>query len=158
MKNLSKRIVAFCLITLLALGASSALAASIDLSALSFDELIELSEQITKEITSRSEWKEVTVPAGLYEIGVDIPAGYWTITAADGDYAMIELGNSLNDAKSTVRNTQAHELITSKTSRHFDSSAIESVSWVMTDGQYFSIDSGSVVFTPYVKTPANLGF
>lgn len=51
----------------------------IDLSSLSFDQLRELQQKINQEIVSRPEWKEVTVPAGTWEIGKDIPAGAYSL-------------------------------------------------------------------------------
>ena len=61
---------------------SSALA-EIDLSVLTFDELAALRDQCQLEMMSRDQWQEVTVPQGLYEVGVHIPAGDWTIRCAD---------------------------------------------------------------------------
>ena len=68
--------------------ASCACADEIDLSSLSFDELRELQTKISKELTSRPEWKEVPVPPGLYKVGEDIPAGDWCI----------KCGNAVNDS------------------------------------------------------------
>ncbi len=46
---------------------------------MSYDELVSLQNELTKEIMSRPEWKEVEVPAGQYTIGVDIPAGWYSM-------------------------------------------------------------------------------
>lgn len=54
-----------------------------DLSAMSFDDLITLRDAVNAEIKSRPEWKQVVVPVGEWIIGVDIPAGYYSISAAD---------------------------------------------------------------------------
>ena len=62
--------------------AVSVAAADLDLSGMKYDELIALQRQLVAEIMSRPEWKEVTVPAGKWEIGEDIPAGKYSITAA----------------------------------------------------------------------------
>ena len=59
---------------------SAALAA--DLSGMSFDELLALRDQVQRELISRPEWKEVTVPPGEYTIGIDIPAGVYSISYA----------------------------------------------------------------------------
>lgn len=69
----------FLLFLSLALLCSSALADNVDLSDMSFDDLVSLREQINLAIWSSSEWQQVDVPAGTYQIGVDIPAGHWTI-------------------------------------------------------------------------------
>lgn len=56
-------------------------ASAVDLSGMSFEELLFLRDQLTAEIMSRPEWKEVTVPAGKYMIGEDIPAGSYSVTS-----------------------------------------------------------------------------
>ena len=77
---------------------SSACASDIDLSGLSFDELIALKQKINLAIWNCEEWQEVTVPGGIYEIGKDIPAGYWTITPKDA-ITSFWYGDKLNESK-----------------------------------------------------------
>ena len=55
-----------------------------DLSGLTYDQLVALQHYITAEIMSRPEWKEITVPAGQWIVGVDIPAGYYSIKPVGG--------------------------------------------------------------------------
>ena len=55
-------------------------AAETDLSSMSYDELVELQKDLVFEIMSRPEWKQVTVPAGMWRVGDDIPAGTYSIT------------------------------------------------------------------------------
>lgn len=55
--------------------------AETDLSSMTYDDLIALNRQIIAEIMNRPEWKEVTVPAGMWIIGQDIPEGYYSIRA-----------------------------------------------------------------------------
>ena len=55
-----------------------------NLADLSYDELISLHRQIITEIMSRPEWKEVTVPAGTWLIGRDIPAGAYSLRPTSG--------------------------------------------------------------------------
>lgn len=65
----------------------------IDLSELSFDELVELKDRINLAIWESEEWEEVTVPQGRWIVGEDIPAGKWTIKCSDinlSAYAMKE--------------------------------------------------------------------
>ena len=61
-----------------------------DLASMSYDDLIKLHQNIVAEIMSRPEWKEVTVPAGNWEVGKDIPVGFYSIRATD-DYSMVRL-------------------------------------------------------------------
>ena len=76
MKKLLLSIVIFSLLF------SCAGAESVDLSALSFADLLSLRSALDAEILSRPEWKEVTVPPGEYTVGIDIPAGVYSIEHA----------------------------------------------------------------------------
>ena len=64
--------------------------ADADLSAMSFDELIKLREQITAEIINRPEWKETEIDAGTYRIGKDIPSGVYTVIPKNS-YVMLNV-------------------------------------------------------------------
>ena len=57
---------------------SCAYSESIDLSGLSYDELVALKDRIDLAIWNSQEWQEVEVPQGLYVVGKDIPSGTWT--------------------------------------------------------------------------------
>ena len=62
----------------------------IDLSALSYAQLVDLQQRISAEIVTRPEWKEVTVPSGTWTVGKDIPAGEYSISATKtGGYLRI---------------------------------------------------------------------
>ncbi|MBR4249934.1 MAG: hypothetical protein IKQ24_07270 [Verrucomicrobia bacterium] len=75
------------LILLLCLLGSTALAdfdfSSFDFDALTISEMVILRERLITEIMKREDFQEVLVPQGLYEIGVDIPAGKWTVRCLD---------------------------------------------------------------------------
>ena len=55
----------------------------IDLSGMSYEELVELKDQINLAMWDCEEWQEVTVPQGTWIVGEDIPAGHWSIKCAD---------------------------------------------------------------------------
>lgn len=74
-----KRVAFFLVIIVLCCFTVTIMAEDIDLSKMTYDELVELNRTLAKEIMSRSEWKEVEVPAGQYTIGVDIPAGWYSV-------------------------------------------------------------------------------
>ena len=76
MKRLAALILILCLF-------SPALAESLDLSALTFEQLIALQQQINAEIMTRPESQGITLQKGTYRIGQDIPAGIYSITLAD---------------------------------------------------------------------------
>lgn len=72
-----KKILAMILVLALLIPAAS-VADGIDLSVLSYDQLIELNHQLVREIMARPEWKEVRIPAGQWKVGEDIPAGVYS--------------------------------------------------------------------------------
>jgi hypothetical protein len=51
---------------------------------MSYDDLLALQNAVTAEIMGRPESKEVEVPAGQYTIGVDIPAGWYSVQPKNG--------------------------------------------------------------------------
>ena len=73
MKRLVAVFLLLCLVTV------PAVSDGVDLSKFTYDELINLRHAVDAEIISRPEWKEVTVPVGEWVIGVDIPAGSYSI-------------------------------------------------------------------------------
>ena len=75
-----KKLIAVCMVLGLLL---SCAAAETDLSSMSYDDLVQLQKKVVFEIMSRPEWKQVTVPAGSWRVGDDIPAGYYSISTDD---------------------------------------------------------------------------
>lgn len=67
-----------CVLLVLALVGAAAYAA-IDLSGMSFEELLDLRAQVDAALWASDGWQEVTVPMGVYYVGEDIPAGRWTV-------------------------------------------------------------------------------
>lgn len=135
--------------------------AEVDLSGMSFDELVALREQIDLAIWNCAEWQEVTVPQGVWKVGEDIPVGRWTIKAADGVWARVSYGSDLDDNQKEVDyrsddyySSQVH----SKTWRSFDpNSDIPQIDIDAKAGAYIVVENGNVVFSPYTGKPS-LGF
>lgn len=67
---------ALCMALILALAVPASAA---KVSEMTYEELIQLRQLVDREILSRPEWKQATVPAGIYKVGVDIPAGTYSI-------------------------------------------------------------------------------
>ena len=133
-----------------------------DLSELSFDQLIALKEQISKELTTRPEWKEVTVPQGVWKVGEDIPAGHWTISAYPGTASVLEFGTVLDATKKEIDNYQSDfyyyiSLQSPERSTFDEHSDISSDDILLTEGTYIIVAFGSVIFSPYTGKPS-LGF
>ena len=55
----------------------------IDYSSMSNEELLSMQKGFTDELMRRGLIKRIKLPAGQYEVGVDIPAGTYIITAAE---------------------------------------------------------------------------
>jgi hypothetical protein len=132
----------------------------IDLSKLSYDELVELKDQINLAIWNSEEWQEVEVPHGVWQVGKDIPAGKWTISAGDKCNVKLEIGNNLDITGTSIEwdTSWTFWRIRSKNYRHYDpASDIEYVTIDLQDGVYVTIDEGYVIFSPYSGKPT-LGF
>ena len=63
----------------------AALADTIDLSALSNDEIVDLLGRVNQELIARGIQKSATLPAGKYVGGKDLPAGAYIITCKTDD-------------------------------------------------------------------------
>ncbi len=74
-----KRIIAVLLSVVLLSCCGLAAAASIDLDALSDDEIINLAERLQAEFVNRKIEKTATLPDGSYTVGKDIPAGTYIL-------------------------------------------------------------------------------
>lgn len=135
--------------------------ADVDLSGMSYDELVALKDQINKAIWDSEKWEEVTVPQGVWKVGEDIPAGHWTIKAADGALASIEYGDILADDQRSISyksKGRIYEQVYSPTRKLFDENSDKvQIDIEMKDGYYVCIDHGSVVFSPY-SGKVSLGF
>ncbi len=67
-----------CLMLLLAVPTAFA-SSDIDLSGMTYDELIALREDINLAMWSSDEWDVVGIPEGMYRVGIDIPAGRYVM-------------------------------------------------------------------------------
>lgn len=128
--------------------------AEVDLSGMTFDELVSLKDQINLAIWNCQEWQEVTVPMGVWKVGEDIPAGHWSITS--NRWAHIQVGTALS--------ATGHEIDIMGTSYWYsqsidpnDPSEPSEIDYEFKDGEYVVIEYGDVIFTPFAGKPS-LGF
>ena len=126
----------------------SAFAESIDLSSMSYDELLSLQNRIVKEIQTRPEYKVVKVPTGVYKVGEDIPVGKWTITATEGA-TTVYWGKALDEYGVEVPWSDRIDTLD-------DWGSGSSVTWDLVKGTYIVVTLKGVTFSPYV--PTSLGF
>lgn len=152
-----KRILSFvlCLFVIVSLSATSF--AEIDLSGMSFDELVALKEQINLAIWNCQEWQEVDVPQGVWEVGADIPSGKWTITTKPGGSVMVCVGDEVISGGTEV-SAFTLEAIYSPDAPFFDENS-DVTSWTieLEDGLFVEVSGGIAIFSPYSGKPS-LGF
>lgn len=126
-----------------------------DISDLTYEELVQLKDQINLAMWNSSEWQEVLVPAGVWIVGEDIPEGHWSITPTDGKIVWVSYSSDVNSKKRPAGTVYFnHALISVTHSQHNDS--YNSIDFEMENSWYFICD-GAVVFTPYTGKP-DLGF
>lgn len=135
--------------------------ADVDLSGMTFDELVALREKIDLAIWNSQEWQEVTVPQGIWEVGVDIPEGHWTIRPVDGVYSYVTYGNKLEENnKEVAYGSKGYfsENIFSPNSRIYEEGKDRlEIDVDAKAGSYIEIERGDVVFSPYTGKQ-KLGF
>ncbi len=122
----------------------------VDLSDMSFDELVALRDQIDMAIWSSAEWQEVEVPEGIYQVGKDIPAGHWSIRPIDQYYMNIyyfDILDSIGKGPGPGAKLFIQDISKSGTDG-FGGIVLEYTDLDMVDGMYFYC-SGPVVFSPY---------
>lgn len=137
--------------------AGSAAADPIDLSGMTFDQLVALRDQLNLAIWNSQEWQEVKIPAGIWKIGEDIPAGRWQINPKEGGMAEVFYCENVDyTAKLPDFDKEWYkETIASKTNRNADRT-YNFVDYDLKDG-WFLINRSAVYITPYTGKP-DLGF
>ena len=135
--------------------------AEIDLSGLTFDELVDLRNQCLTEMTKRDEWQEVTVPVGVWKIGEDIPAGHWSIKCA-GSYASsfstVYYTPELDETKKKASNRGSFiyaDMVKIKESPALTNNTVLDLE--LKEGNYLVIEKCPVILFPYTGKP-DLGF
>lgn len=135
--------------------------AQVDLSGMTYDELVALKDQINLAIWNSAEWQEVEVPYGVWTVGKDIPAGKWEIKVSENAVeAFIKWGDVLDETGldySFKGKITEYELLQSASYQYRKTNSTDRVIWDLKEGTYFFVDSGSVIFSPYSGQPS-LGF
>ncbi len=141
--------------------ASLAQASSVDLTGMSYDQLVALKDEIDLAIWASEDWQEVSVPQGIYEIGKDIPAGHWTIKPTDGGSSYVKWGDTLDESGKDLGydgKIYVSESLTSETYKYYEKGSDKTeCDFEVAAGQYIVVDNGDVIFTPYTGKPG-LGF
>lgn len=130
---------------------ASAPAESINLSGMSFAELVELQNNVNIALWNSDEWQEVTVPEGVWAVGEDIPAGKWTIKAPAKSYITICWCDKLDQFGATTTKAKLWELysLTGKQRSSYEDGDTTEITLNLKEGQYVEVREGSAIFTPY---------
>lgn len=150
-----KKIISISLAVLLL--CSAALADPVDLSGMSLDELVALRDQLNLAIWNSQEWQEVTVPAGVWIVGEDIPAGHWQVRPVDKRMGYFTYCEKLDESGRSYGLPGKHWkdfLISTTHPQHNDS--LNQIDYNMEPGWFVILDS-AMIFTPYAGKP-DLGF
>ena len=137
-----------------------ACAEEIDLTTLTWEELLELKTAITLEQLTRDEWEEVEVPQGVYKVGEDIPAGKWTVRCTRGNHLTISWGQYLDDDGHDIdyfKGINDAKNIKNLNGRLYDEGDATEYTFDAVDGYYIVIEYSSATFTPFAGKP-DLGF
>ena len=151
-----RKLFTYIMVFLFVFGASYA--EDIDLSGMSYDELVALKGRINLAIWNSQEWQEVEVPAGVWEVGVDIPAGHWVIRPVPDTFISVVYCDILDEyGKAPGRGwTGWNGTLTAQDEKSITAHEPREVDLNMKEGMYF-INRGSVIFTPFAGKP-DLGF
>ena len=154
-----KRLLAIILVLISLVSFASA---EVDLSGMTYDELVALKDQINLAIWNSQEWQEVTVPQGEWVVGQDIPVGKWTIECADVSRDSISLKSCSVKTEYTDnrgwKTGDYYSLYNPNNEYYEDGKATEAVLETI-EGMIIEVDItyAPVVFTPYTGKP-DLGF
>lgn len=155
MKKFMILIIAVCMMI------SCAAAEGIDLSGMSFDELVALKARVNLAIWESEGWQEVKVPIGMYQVGKDIPAGKWTVRCAVASYAFVYFGDELEKGGAEIDyhgSTYGQSIIVSPDYKRYEADKDQTeFSFTVEAGDYIQIDKAAVLFSPYTGVP-DLGF
>ena len=146
-----------CILLALLILPAAAAADGFDFRFCSLDELYQIRQQLNAEIMSRYSWKEVTVPAGFYVIGEDIPAGHWTITYSPGNYAQVEYFMEADETGKRVRDSFTNYYYETLCDPENDLSSIAKITEIdleLKEGYFLVIYTNSVIFKPYTGRPS----
>ncbi len=156
-ETIMKKIFALLIVCALILG--TAYAADIDLSGMTYDELVALKDKINLALWNSDEWQEVTVPIGVWTVGEDIPVGHWTIKCApNARHCSVYYCDLLDASGKKAGNMFSCKIYYSEWIYPDNSSSEpKAIDLDCIAGTYIIIEDGAAVFTPYTGKPS-LGF
>lgn len=141
MKRMLGLILAICL-----LSGACALAApiTIDPDEATIDELLEAKRAIDLAVFGSEAYEYITVPVGMYEVGVHIPAGEYTISCDESLMRMTMIQVFSSPEKGLNHYVESHSIANDEVIGRL----------VLQEGYVVEVNSGAAVFHRY----AGLGF
>ena len=137
---------------------SFALADIPDISGLSYDELVQLRDQINIAMWNSQEWQEVIVPAGTWKVGEDIPAGHWSISMSGHGCVVVWYCEKIDELGKPVcfGAKYTDKQVASEDFNAFGEKYSHKVDFELQEGWYLYFTK-EVIFSPYSGKP-DLGF
>lgn len=132
----------------------------IDLSGMSFDELVALKDKINLAIWNSEEWQEVDVPIGVWVVGEDIPAGKWTLTCKNGYLSSITWGMGLTETKEDIDSSagkHGYQAFYNPNDKNGKEKEPFEYTLEAEDGMFVIIEHATATFSPFSGKP-DLGF
>lgn len=147
-----RKVIALIMSILMIILASVAVA-DVDISNLSYEELVALVNEAQMLMMKSDKWQVVDVPPGTYLVGKDIPAGQWQLSVYDESYVDFEIGTAIKDNGEIdyMACYQDYKHITLKGKRCvlYSEGDTTTYSIELKDGWYVVITTGSILFSPF---------
>lgn len=100
-----RKLITVILILALILPAAAVAEEDNEFMGLSYIELMGKLGKVERALWACGEWQSVDVPAGVYKIGEDIPAGHWSLSpTAYDDFYVIGYGTKLDITETSIEN------------------------------------------------------
>ena len=147
-----------CLLLALVLFPLVSLADLPDISGLSYDELVQLKDQINLAMWNSQEWQKIIVPAGTWKIGEYIPAGHWSISIVDHGITTVWYCEQVDELGDPVcwGAKYKYKKVASTDFKAFNETYDHVIDFDTVDGWYLIFDK-AVTFTPFAGYP-DFGF
>ena len=128
----------------------------VDISAYTFEELLFLRDQVSDAMIINDVYQKVLVPIGVYQVGVDIPAGHWTVKTLDDpniEKMEISWGEKLSDTKEYISwsgKYSVYNTVYNQNYKYYNSGNTQTqYSFTVYKGDYVVVKYSPAVFMPY---------
>lgn len=129
------------------------------LSSATTQDLLALRDDVNAAIEESDMWESVNVPVGIYEVGVDIPAGKWAVSAGNStSICEMMIGDVLSDNGKEINYWDASSYFSFALCNEWLYKALPELQRTVEivdipEGYYVEISEGSVIFETYTGHP-----